>query len=51
MPSDAAVLQEILDRYKATGRRDAIQSAFETPLNLSFDRDFDGVAGLTHNAA
>ena len=90
--SDAEVLQEILHRYTAIGRRDAIQPAFEALLGvvdevfpvtaevvgrareivlaaprlsardavhvavmqhhdvseiLSFDRGFDGVAGVT----
>lgn len=35
--TDAEVLQEILHRYSAIGRRDAIQPAFEALLNLVDD--------------
>ena len=35
--TDAEVLQEILHRYSAIGRRDAVQPAFETVLGLVDD--------------
>jgi predicted nucleic acid-binding protein len=43
--TDAEVMQEILHRYVAIDRRDAIQPAFD--VLLSFDAGFDGVPGIT----
>ena len=49
--TDAEVLQEILHRYIAVNRRDAIQPAFDSLLGidriLSFDSGFDGFPGIT----
>lgn len=55
--ADAEVLREILHRYTAINRRDAIQPAFdalhaaimqrhEIDRILSFDSGFDGLAGI-----